>query len=122
MALKSYRELVAWQRAMDLAEQVYAATRGWPSEERYGPTSQVRRAAVSVPSNIAEGQGRTTTREFLHQLSIARGSLMEVETQIMLAQRLDYQNGEVSTRILDCAAEVSRLISGLFRALENRES
>ena len=120
MGVKSYRELVAWQRAMDLAEQVYSATQSWPSEERYGLTSQVKRAVVSVPSNIAEGQGRTTTREFLHHLSIARGSLMEVETQILLARRLDYINSEISSNVLECAAEVSKLISGLFRALENR--
>src|SRR6476659_1156091 len=89
-AVRSYQDLVAWQKAMDLVELVYGATRGFPREEVYGLTSQVRRAAVSVPSNIAEGQGRASTKEFLHHLSIARGSLFEVETQVLVAQRLGY--------------------------------
>ena len=85
--VRSYRDLVVWQRAMELAQAVYELTGTWPREEIYGLTSQVRRAAVSVPSNIAEGQGRASTKEFLNYLSIAYGSLMECETQALLAER-----------------------------------
>lgn len=80
MAIKSYRDLIAWQKAMDLVETVYRASAGFPREEVYGLRSQIRQSAVSVPSNIAEGQGRKSTREFLHFLSIAYGSLCEAQT------------------------------------------
>jgi four helix bundle protein len=97
---RNYKDLLAWQKAMDLVELVYTATRHWPKEELYGLTSQVRRAAVSVPSNIAEGQGRTSVKEYQHHLSIAHGSLREVETQMMLAQRLDYLTSDIVHPIL----------------------
>src|SRR5438876_464818 len=116
-AIKSYRDLVAWQKAMDLVELVYSTTHDWPKEELYGLTTQARRAVVSIPSNIAEGQGRASTKEFLHHLSIARGSLLELETQALVAQRLGYLQSEVAERLLISAAEVSRLISGLARSL-----
>src|SRR5260370_41920494 len=94
MKVKKYSELIVWQKAMDLTEEVYTETQHFPKEEIYGLTSQLRRAAVSVPSNIAEGQGRKSTSEFLHYLSIAYGSLMEVETQILIAARLAYIEGQ----------------------------
>jgi hypothetical protein len=81
MKVKNYRELIVWQKAMDLVEEVYKSSRDFPREEVYALTSQIRRAAVSIPSNIAEGQGRKSTNEFLHHLSIAHGSLREVETR-----------------------------------------
>jgi four helix bundle protein len=90
MKVKNYRELIVWQRAMDLVEEVYKSSRDFPREEVYVLTSQIRRAAVSIPSNIAEGQGRKSTSEFLHYLSIAHGSLREVETQTLIAYRLRY--------------------------------
>jgi four helix bundle protein len=117
MAVKTYRELVAWQKAMDLVEVVYRSTSGFPKEEIYGLTSQVRRAAVSVPSNIAEGQGRTSTRDFLNFLSIAAGSLCEMETQLLIAQRLHYLAATASTELLNRSAEVARVLHGLRRAL-----
>jgi four helix bundle protein len=80
MPAKSYRELIVWQRAMDMVVAIYQLTRSWPKEELYGLTSQIRRAAVSVPSNIAEGQGRGVVNEFCHHLRIAQGSLQEVDT------------------------------------------
>jgi four helix bundle protein len=89
----SYRDLIAWQRAMDLVEAIYKATRRFPKDELYGLTSQLRRAAVSVPSNIAEGQGRLTSGEFKQFLGHARGSLLETEAQILLAGRLQYFAG-----------------------------
>jgi four helix bundle protein len=119
--LRGYRELVAWQTAMDLVEFVYVATRNWPKEELYSLTSQVRRAVVSVPSNIAEGQARALSKEFLYHLRIAYGSLSELETQIIVAQRLGYISHEVVERILAQSAEVSRLINGLSRSLLNRQ-
>jgi four helix bundle protein len=115
--IRSYRDLIAWQKAMDMVEHIYVATRNWPKAELYGLTNQVQRAAVSVPSNIAEGQGRTSTKEFLHHLSIARGSLFEVETQLLIAQRLSYLTRADADRLLSEAGEISRLLSGLLRSL-----
>jgi four helix bundle protein len=90
MPVQSYRELFAWQKAMDFTAGVYRVTRRFPKEELYGVTSQLRRAAVSIPSNIADGQGRQTTGEFRQFLGQARGSLLETETQILLSERLEY--------------------------------
>src|SRR5207237_3050110 len=86
----NYRDLVAWQQAMESVEVVYRATASWPGDEKYGLTSQVRRAVVSVVSNIAEGRGRNSRGEFLQFLGHAKGSLLEVETQILVAERLKY--------------------------------
>jgi four helix bundle protein len=89
-ALKSFRELIVWQKSMELVEAVYLHTRSFPREEIYGLTSQLRRAAVAIPSNIAEGQSRNTSGEFLQFLGISIGSLAELETQVELAFRLRY--------------------------------
>lgn len=121
-AVRSYRDLLAWQKAMDLVEMVYNITRDWPKDEIYGLTSQIRRAVVSIPSNIAEGQGRASTREFLHHLSIAYGSLCEIETQLLVAQRLGYIQGAITERLLANAAEVGRVLNGLSRSLRDKES
>jgi four helix bundle protein len=118
MAVQSYRQLIAWQKAMVLVKHIYNLTKEFPREEIYGLTSQIRRAAVSVPSNIAEGQGRDSTKEFLHHLSISYGSLMEVETQILIAESLDYLNSEETKLILEKTAETGRLINGLLRSLK----
>lgn len=88
MTVRHYSDLIVWQKAMDLVVHVYEVTESFPQREVFGLTNQVRRAAVSIPSNIAEGQGRGTTKDFLHFLAIARGSLQEVETQLLLAYRL----------------------------------
>ena len=88
MAGKNYRDLIAWQKAMDLVEMVYKVTGQIPREELYGLTNQLRRAVVSIPSNIAEGQGRNSTNDFKRFLIISHGSLREVETQILIAERL----------------------------------
>jgi four helix bundle protein len=122
MKPRCYSDLFAWQKAMDLVVAVYRATRGLPSDERFGLTSQVRRAVVSVPSNIAEGQGRATTREFLHFLSIAYGSLMEVETQILIANRLDYLDVQQKADLMGMANEVGRLLNGLSNSLTAKQS
>jgi four helix bundle protein len=120
MAVKSYRELIAWQKAMDLVMRIYEATRAFPRQEIYGLTSQLRRAAVSVPSNIAEGQGRHSTKSFIYFLSIAYGSLQEIETQIILATRLGYLTDEQETRLLAQCAEVGKLLNGLTNALRRK--
>ena len=114
-----YTELVAWQRAMDLAVAVYQASALLPPEERFGLQAQMRRAAVSISANIAEGQGRRTCGEFLNQLSVAYGSLCELETHVHLAQRLTLINDDAGKGILDRAAEVGRLINGLSKSLRN---
>jgi four helix bundle protein len=120
MAVKNYSELIAWQKAMDLVATIYMVSKQFPNEEIYGLTSQVRRAAVSVPSNIAEGQGRRSTKEFLHHLSIAHGSLREVETQILIAERLSYIKHTEVTQLIELAGDVGRLINGLYNSLCNR--
>ena len=114
--MKSHKDLLVWQKSVDMVTRVYSVTNGWPKEEIYGLTSQIRRAAVSIPSNIAEGAGRTGKKEFSHFLSIAMGSLAEVETQIVIAQRLGY--------ILDVSdldkglQEIRRMLIGLNKSLE----
>jgi four helix bundle protein len=100
---KSYRDLVAWQKAMDLVTAIYEATASFPKEELFGLTSQLRRAAVSIPSNIAEGQGRDGVAEFRHFLRQASGSLMELETQVMIAARLCYVSQDSADRIWGAA-------------------
>jgi four helix bundle protein len=119
-AVRSYRELIAWKKSMDLTEAIYTATRDWPKDEVYGLTNQIRRAAVSIPSNIAEGQGRFSPKEFMHYLIIAHGSLLEVETQALIGQRLGYLPSETAEHILTCTSEVGRLINGLFRSLADK--
>ena len=122
MGGKNYRDLLACQEAMDLVEGVYRLTRSFPREEVYGLTGQLRRAAVSVASNIAEGQGRSTDRDFLHFLGIAYGSLREVETQILIAGRLGYIGEEKNEEALEQTSKVGRLLNGLMRSLESSYS
>ena len=112
-----YRDLVAWQKAMVLVKQVYRASKNWPKEELYGLTSQARRAAVSIPANIAEGQGRTGTREMSHHLSIAQGSLAELETLLLIAQDLAYLDPATCEALVTQSTEVSRVVGGLIRRL-----
>jgi four helix bundle protein len=112
----TYEDLRAWQIAMELVFDIYHASRCFPDNEKYGLTSQIRRAAVSVASNIAEGKGRESDKELLHFLSVVRGSLYEVQTQLVIAERLGYlihkQNEALSCR----ANEAGRLLSGLIRS------
>ncbi len=122
MAVRMYSELIVWQKAMDLVELVYRTTQRFPREELYGLTSQLRRAAISIPSNIAEGQGRRTARDFLRFLSTARGSLLEVETQILISERLGYLPAAERQGMFSRTDEISRLLSGLCRSLRGRES
>ncbi len=117
MAGKDYRDLIAWQKAMELVLLVYRVTKSLPREEIYGLTSQMRRAAVSIPSNIAEGQGRHTKRDFHNFLAIALGSLRELETQILITQGLNYITDSVKSELLSLTDRVGRLIRGLAKSL-----
>lgn len=115
---QSYRDLIAWQKAMQLVTNIYQSTQEFPKEERYGLTNQLRRAAVSVPSNIAEGQARFSQKEFKHFLSQARGSLVEIETQLLISKSLGYLS-ETSTRVLmDAASELGRILNGLIASIK----
>jgi len=118
MSGRNYQDLIAWQRAMDLAEGVYAATSTFPRDERFSLTAQLRRAAVSIPSNIAEGQGRFSRPDFKRFLSMAHGSIREVETQLLLAVRLNYLEKDRAESALTLASEVGRLVQGLANSLK----
>jgi four helix bundle protein len=118
--LRGYRELKVWQRSMDLVEESYRLTATFPKHELYGITSQLRRAAVSVAANIAEGHGREHLGEYLHSLSIANGSLMELETHLLVSGRMNYVPAEEEKGLLVRAAEVGRMLAGLIRALKGR--
>ena len=112
-----YKELVVWQKAVALVEEVYRVSTGFPEQERFGLCSQVRRAAVSVPSNIAEGQGRLSVGEFKQFLGHARGSLFEVETQLLIARRLGFLSDEQMMGLSGLFDETGRLLNGLIRSL-----
>lgn len=112
-----YRELIAWQKAMSLVTHVYSITKRFPDDERFGLVSQMRRCAVSIPSNIAEGQARNTTGEFKQFVGFARGSIAELTTQILIAEQLGYLIEPKQT--LDLADEVGRILSGLLKSLKN---
>ena len=116
--MRDYTKIRAWQFADDLVVSVYQHTRKFPREELYGMTSQLRRAAYSVPANIAEGYGRKGRGEFLRHLRIARGSLMELETHLLIAQRLTFVTRERLRPVWRLAQTVGRLLNGLIRAVE----
>jgi four helix bundle protein len=122
MSVMHYRDLIAWQKAMDVVVDIYRSSDLFPKSECFGLTQQMRRAAVSIPSNIAEGQGRSTTKDYIHFLHIARGSIQELETQIYLATRLTFMTQEGQNELLAKTNEVSRLISGLIRSLSVNSS
>lgn len=117
MAVKSFRDSIAWQRAMDLSHEIYQVTRMFPKEEIFGLTNQLRRASVSIASNIAEGQGRLTQGEFLHFLGMARGSALEVETQLEIAKREGFANVAAIERAQSIASEVVRILNAVITSL-----
>ena len=120
--LKSFKELTVWQKAYTLCLDVYRVTTGFPAEEKYGLVSQVRRAAVSVPSNIAEGYGRKTTGEYVQLLHVAYASLCELETQILLAVDLGFLKPERSQPLRDGVGDVERLLKALIASLKRKQS
>lgn len=117
----SYRDLEVWRQAMNWTEGVYEATAHWPSEERFGLISQVRRAAVSTVSNIAEGAARQSTGEFIQFIGMARGSLAEAETQLLLARRLNYLAPSDAKSLLLAAEGISRMLVALAGSLHRRK-
>ena len=120
--LNSYRDLLVWQKAMELVVGTYRFSSSFPREELYGLTSQLRRASVSVPSNIAEGYGRASRQEYIQFLYVAQGSLKETETQIILAEMLGYASGDATKNLLEKSAVVGKLLGGLIRALRRKTS
>lgn len=112
---QDFRNLIAWQKAIDFVTEVYRATRSFPNEEKFGLTSQLRRAAVSIPSNLAEGQGRLSRGEFRQFLGQAKGSICEVETQLIIAQNPGYLTEPEP--LLEKLHEVARLLNGLLNSL-----
>ena len=113
----AFRDLKVWQQSMNLVEQIYAVTRSFPTDERFGLTSQIRRASVSVPSNIGEGSRRKRRNAFLHHLDIALGSQAEVEVQLEIAHRLGFVSDAEYKRIQLCVEEVGRMLNGLIVSL-----
>ena len=115
---ESYRKLIAWQKSKALALDIYRCTREFPKDELYGLTSQMRRAAISVPSNIAEGSGRHSRKEFLQFLYHARGSLLELENQVEIARDLEYLDATTCASILRKAEELGRILNGLVNRFQ----
>lgn len=113
-----YTELVAWQKAMDMAEEVYRATKSFPRDEIYALTQQLHRAAISVPSNIAEGHARFSPRDFRHFLRQSRGSVAEIETQLRLARRLGYLSDQELHGVFSRVEEVGRVLTGLINSID----
>ncbi len=115
---RHYKDLIAWQKAMQLVKRVYSASDSFPKRELLGLTSQLRRAAVSVPSNIAEGQARFSHKEFVHFLRSARGSLAELETQVLIARDLQYLGARDADQMAQDINEISRMLVALTSAIE----
>ena len=120
MPLQTYRGLKVWQKAMDLVEQVYFLTTRFPSEEKFGLVSQMRRAAVSIPANIAEGYGRTHRGDYLHHLSISRGSLLELQTHLEIALRLGFAPDQDIATLGDSIEEVGKMLYSMIESLERK--
>ncbi len=116
--IRSYRDLIVWQKAMDLAEAAYRLTATFPREELYGLTSQIRRSAASIPANIAEGYGRESRGAYIQLLRVAQGSLKELETHLLLAVRVDIATRETADALLAASDEVGRMLRALIRSLE----
>lgn len=118
MPLRSYQDLIGWKKSIALVTEIYRSTQTFPRPEIYGLTSQIRRAAVSIPSNIAEGQGRRSRGEFKQFLGHARGSVFELESQVIIASNLGYIDDSQAKALRDRIAEVGRIINGLLSSLE----
>lgn len=120
MPITSYHDLIVWQKALDFVVDCYRLTERCPRSETYGLACQLQRAAVSIPSNIAEGAGRGHTREFIRFLGIARSSIFEAETQIAISSRLNYATQEEIRPLLMMVAELGRMLHGLMASLERK--
>lgn len=118
--MKSYEELDVWQKAVSLAIEIYKATEPFPRAEKFGLTGQIRRAITSLPANIAEGWGRGSTKEYIQFLLVARGSLLELETHLLIAQKLDYLKEEQLGNLRMKTRQIGRMLNGLIQALRRR--
>ena len=118
---KTHKDLDVWKKSVDLVTDVYKVTKCFPKEEIYGSTNQMRRAAVSIPSNIAEGAGRQTDKEFVQFLHIAMGSSSELETQIIICKKLEYIGVEEMNTVLEKVYDIRKMLTGLLRAVKSRE-
>jgi four helix bundle protein len=116
--IRSFKDLIVWQRSMDLGVTIYRITQKLPASEQFGLTSQLRRAAVSIPSNIAEGYGRQSTGNYRQFLSISRGSLMEIETQIDICERLKYLAQSDTENIFKEITEISKMLTSLISKIK----
>ncbi len=119
--IKTFRELIVWQKSMQLVTNIYRLSQAFPREERYGLTNQLRRSAVSVPSNIAEGFGRQTTKDYLRFLQIAMGSLFEFQTQLEIAKNLEFLSRTDFDSTFEASRELERMLSSLIRKLKSKE-
>lgn len=115
--IESYQDLLVWQKAVDLVTRVYDVTKDYPKEEIYALTSQIRRSAVSIPSNIAEGYGRHSTKDYVYFLKIARGSLFELETQMIISKNLEYIGDMIIEKVFDNIVEIKKMLNGLIRSI-----
>ena len=120
MPIRHFRELIVWQRSIDLIAEVYRLTRQFPADERFGITSQLRSATVSVSSNIAEGSGRAATKDLLHFVSMSRGSIRESESLLLVSQRLDFLTPDAAAAAMGLTDEVSRMLASLRSSLQRR--
>ncbi|WP_367115604.1 four helix bundle protein [Thiohalocapsa sp.] len=119
MAVQTYRDLEVWQKSMDMVEEIYRLTKRFPKDEMFGLTSQIRRASVSVPANIAEGYGRLHRKEYINHLSIAQGSLLEAETHLQIAVRLEYLDREQVKQAWGLMQDVGKMLRRLISALRD---
>ena len=115
--INSYRDLLVWQKGIQLVKTIYQLTREFPQDERFGLTTQMRRAAVSIPSNLAEGQARRTTREFIHFVSNSEGSLAELDTQLVIAVELQYCGKTAGENLFTSITELRKMLNGLRKKL-----
>jgi len=120
--MTSYRDLRFWKNSVDFAEEIYRQTKDFPADERFGLIAQMRRAAVSIPSNVAEGQGRITTGEWIQFVGQARGSLYELQTQILLAERLGYIDVDVKANLFKRTESIACDLSGFIRFLRRKRA
>lgn len=119
MDIRDFKDLIVWQKSMYLVEKIYILTKEFPKEELYSLTNQIRRASISVPSNIAEGQQRSSSKEFANFLSIAKGSNAEVQTQLIIASRLGYVKNEQIDEIIQLSNEITKMLNSIISKLES---
>lgn len=119
MKTSDFQELKVWQKAMDIAVEVYAIVKTLPKEERFGLGDQIRRCSVSIPSNIAEGHNRNSTKDYIRFLSISRGSLAELQTQLILCRRVGYLSETSLTNVYDRLVEIDKMLTGLIKTLSS---